>query len=223
MRKLNFKFSAVLMLAAMLISERPLPLIIYFVSAFLHEMGHLAAAKCQKIGINKIIFDFSGVRICTDARLTSYKSEIILAAAGPAVNLIVCITVALIGSSFSYSPSRLLSSALSFISGENVGFFGVMGFFATCSLAQCAINLMPVRSFDGGRILECLIALGFGEHVSERVMSVMSTLCSFILWTVALYLMLKVSAGLGIYVFSLIIFASTLGDVKISRNDGEDD
>jgi hypothetical protein len=39
---------------------------------------------------------------------------------------------------------------------------------------------------------------------------VSSAVAAFVLWTVSLYLMLKISAGLGIYVFAACIFFTTL-------------
>ena len=71
------------------------------------------------------------------------------------------------------------------------------------------VNLLPVRTFDGGRVTYCLSAILFGERRAENLLDVFSALSAFVLWTVSLYLMLKISSGLGVYVFSLCLFLST--------------
>jgi hypothetical protein len=47
------------MVAAMIISDRADIFLLYALSAFLHELGHISAAKLMKIEIKEIKFDFS--------------------------------------------------------------------------------------------------------------------------------------------------------------------
>ena len=214
MKKIRLGAGALLMLSAMIISDRADVILIYAFSAFLHEIGHLGAAKMLKIRIKEIKFDFSGVRICTDERLTPYKSEIALAMAGPLVNLIVT------GAVMSFFKAQGISSAEA---SEHIGYFltqggseiyGAIGFFGLSAALQGGINLLPVSTFDGGRITYCAIASLFGERSASRVTAAFSAASAFVLWTVSLYLMLRMSSGLGIYVFAACIFASTLKDAE---------
>lgn len=219
MKRIKVNFSAILMLGAMIISDRAEMLLLYFFSAFLHECGHLLAARMLGIGVKEIRFDFSGVRICTEDRLSSYKKEIVLAAAGPLVNFVcVCVSVVFfLVQGVSLDEVVLLTD--SFISGEELSYIGAAGFFAIAALLQGGLNLLPVRSFDGGRILQCALAEGFGVRVAERVIDVFSALSALVLWTVALYLLLKIGSGLGIYVFSVCIaFSVTKRTVDEKEN-----
>lgn len=212
MRRIKVGAGALLMLGSMMISDRAEMLFLYVLSATLHEFGHLAAARALGIGVGEIRFEFSGVRICTEEKLTSYKSELLLAAAGPLVNFI-CVTVCVTIFSFlkiSWDEAAELTDA--FLKHGVYSHLGATGFFAIASLLQGGVNLLPVKTFDGGRICYCVIAMLFGERVARRVLDVSSALSAFVLWTVALYLMLRVSAGLGIYVFAACIFLSTLKD-----------
>ena len=68
---------------------------------------------------------------------------------------------------------------------------------------------MPVRTLDGGRMMHCVSSMLLGERRAENLLDIFSALSAFVLWTVALYLMLKISSGLGIYVFSVCLFLST--------------
>ena len=211
MRIIRVKIGAILMLFAMIASDSVALLGIYFLSAALHECGHLLAARALKIEIKEIRFDFSGVRICTDDIITSYWHELFLAAAGPLVNLIAVTASVCVFSLCGVSLFGVVNSVVSFFEGE-LTFLGAVGFFATSSLLQGSINLLPVNTLDGGRILFCASALFFGERCASATIKSTSFIAAFVLWTVALYMLLKVSSGLGIFVFAACIFLSTLKD-----------
>jgi len=210
MKKISFGIGGLLMLSAMAVSDSFCVFAVYLFAALLHEMGHIIAAKVMKIGIKEIKFDFSGVRICTDSSLTPYKSEIILAISGPAVNLLAFLASALSWVIKYGSLEDFFASANLLMKEGSGNADNVIAFFALSSLVQALINLMPVESFDGGRILYCATAELFGDRVARRVTDAASALSAFLLWTVALYLMLKISSGLGIYVFAACIFLSSL-------------
>ena len=214
MRKIRFGFGGVLMLLAMFISDSVLVFFVYFVAAVLHELGHILAAKLMKFDIKEIRFEFSGVRICTDTSLTSYKKEIILAAAGPVVNILVFVISVFIWCIDYGAEEELFLAANRFLSLGNGNFEEGFAFFALSSFVQALGNLLPVESFDGGRILYCAIAEIRSEKIAQRVLEMSSALSAFILWTVALYLMLKVSSGLGMYVFAACIFLCTCKNIN---------
>ncbi len=208
MGKVRFGIGGILMIAAMLISDSFAVLGIYMFAALLHEMGHLLAAKVLKIKVKEIKFGFSGVRIVTDERLTSYKSEIILAMSGPLVNIgVFCASWAV----FSFrgdGGEGMLTSLDAFWVSSELEKWGMLAFLALSSLIQAILNLLPVKTFDGGRILSCATAQFIGDRASEWILSVTSAFSALILWILSLYLMLRVGGGLGIYVFAACIFAS---------------
>ncbi len=198
------------MLSAMAISDSAKVLIVYFLAALLHEIGHLTAAKLLKLRVTEIRFDFSGVRICIDEKITSYKEEFLLALSGPLANLLSAITAMGICMANGHSSEEVLKSGESFLNDGEGSPLGIAGFFIISAIVQLVTNLLPIESFDGGRMLYCAVSFFAGERAGERISSIMSAFAAFLLWTVALYLMLKISAGLGIYVFALCIFFGTL-------------
>lgn len=209
MKKVKLGLGAILMAVAMLISDRADIILLYALSAALHECGHLLAAKLLGVKVREIRFEFSGVRICTEEGITSYKNEFLLAAAGPFVNLAVITLAIAVFSVFRVSPNEAEALCEKLLFNGEYSHFGALGFVALSSLLQGGINLLPIRTFDGGRMTYCLCASLFGERRAENILDVFSALSAFILWTIALYLMLKISSGLGIYVFSLCLFLST--------------
>lgn len=218
MGKIRVKIGAILMLFAMLVSDGATLLCIYFFSASLHECGHLIAARALRIDIEELRFDFSGVRICTERAITSYGSEFVLAAAGPLVNFLSVTISVLFFLSNGISVQEAADAVMCFFDGEHT-LVGAVGFFAASSLLQGGINLFPINTLDGGRVLFCAVALLFGERSAYVSIKVTSFAAAFVLWTVALYLLLKVSAGLGVFVFAACVFFSTREQIE-KRADG---
>ena len=197
------------MLVAMMFSERIWVLLLYFLSAALHEMGHLIAARSLDLDVKEIRFDFSGVRILIPQGTISYRSELILAAAGPLANIIgitVCIVCFLVSG---VSGSCVVYAMEDLIMGE-MDLVGAAGAFVMFSFLQCLLNMLPVNTLDGGRVLFCSLAIFFGERVARGAIRFFSYFIAFTLIIIAFYLLLKISSGLGIFVFSACIFLSTV-------------
>lgn len=120
-----------------------------FVCVALHELGHAVAAIRNDVPIREItLYPFGGV-----ARMARNPPrgivEVVIASAGPAVNL------AIAGAIFAVSAGAVVSSA---------GGFGLrllaMLFWANLILA--AFNLLPAFPLDGGRILRGLLTTRIG-------------------------------------------------------------
>ena len=211
LKKIKIMPSAYIMLLAMILSDRAELIMLYSLSAALHELGHIAAAKMLKIEISEIRFTYSGMRICTDEYMIPYKKEIIFALSGPLANIIVISIFSAVAALAHVTLEEVSGLCISFLFEGMYTCAGVFGFVALASLLQACINLLPVRTFDGGRIMYCFIALTLGERIAERVLDILSAFSAFILWVAALYLMLKISSGLGIYTFSACLFFGTMG------------
>ncbi len=206
MKKIKIMPSALIMLLAMLVSDRASLLILYFLSAGAHEMGHLVGAKALGIGISEIRITYSGMRICTEKKLISYKRELFLAAAGPLANLAVIAVTASAFALLSINFDNAINSCIDLLFNNMFTISGAFGFIMLSSFVQGAINLLPVRTFDGGRIMYCLLSVMLGERAAGHTLDMLSALSAALLWIVALYLMLRISSGVGIYAFSACLF-----------------
>ena len=220
MKKIRFGVGGVLMMAAMLVSDSAMVIAVYLAAALWHEIGHILAAKLLRVGVKEIRLGFSGARIVTERRLTSYKSEILLSLAGPLANVLACGGVVavfcLLGAKIAGSNAikegieAAAACAEAFLSFPRADFFGILAFFALSSLIQAILNLLPVKTFDGGRILYCAVASLLGESAGARILTATTAFSTLILWIIALYLMIKVGGGLGIYVFAACVFCGTM-------------
>ena len=127
-----------------------------FACVFLHEMGHCFAAIRSGLQAEEILLWPLGGLATITGRRNRPGETILVAAAGPAVNLVLCAAI---------------WSAL-FASGNPPPFslFGwptfLHGLFRVNLVLLC-FNLLPAIPLDGGRILQGILAIrmGFGPSV----------------------------------------------------------
>ena len=123
--------------------------IIIFGVVVLHEFGHILAAR--KYGVNTkdvILSPLGGV-----ARLMGMpknpNAEMVIAAAGPAVNLVLA------GAGSLLLQLSVMSNPASF----GMAFFSALtGWFVTINLVLLGFNLIPAIPMDGGRILRAFLS-----------------------------------------------------------------
>ena len=153
-------------------------------AAALHEMGHLVAARFLKIPIGSMRFDLLGARIDVKGRILSYGEEWLLCASGPIFSLVF----SLIGSFF-WSHGKLAVA------------------FSCASLLLGLLNLLPIQTFDGGRMLECaLLSFSSPKRTSDILRG-----CTFfflwLLWAFSAYLMIKIADGISLFFFTITLLA----------------
>lgn len=180
---LSISPSVVIALGGMILADRSGVCLITVVAAVLHECGHLLAAKLLRIPPRALHLDLLGARIEVDGYLLSYGEEWLLCATGPLVSLLAA------------SASAPLWSA-----------FEAARVFSCASLVLGLLNLLPIRTFDGGRMLECLFCRFGNERVAQRCMTLCSYLFLFLLWATAVYFLLRAGDGLSLLCFSMSLF-----------------
>ncbi|TAL57155.1 MAG: site-2 protease family protein [Bacteroidetes bacterium] len=133
-----------------------------FITVFLHELGHSLAAKRYNIKTKDItILPIGGL-----ARLERIpekpKEELIVAIAGPAVN----IALVLITSLFITIPD-IQNLTIQLAGGVNQSNFFLNFFIVNTWLA--VFNLIPAFPMDGGRVLRALLAMKFERHIATNI------------------------------------------------------
>ncbi len=135
-----------------------------FGCVLLHEFGHALTAK--RFGIRTR--DITLLPIGGLARLERIPSEprqeLLIAVAGPAVNLAIAGIVWLLGLSFGWgAESHLLPGKFSL---PEMGF---LGFLLTINLQLAIFNFIPAFPMDGGRVLRALLALKLDYLQATRI------------------------------------------------------
>lgn len=153
-------------------------------AAALHELGHLIAARAMKIPIGAMRFDLLGARIDVKGRILSYGEEWLLCMSGPLSSLVF----SLIGSFF-WSHSFLAIT------------------FSCASLLLGLLNLLPIQTFDGGRMLECALLSFTTPQKTGSVLRGCTFLFLWLLWAFSAYLMIKIADGISLFFFTITLLA----------------
>ena len=127
-------------------------IVLLFACVVLHEFGHIAAARRYGIGTPEVtLLPIGGV--ASLQRLPSDPSqELVVALAGPAVNLVIgLVLIAVVGSARPDDLTQIDNPNLSLISR-----------LAVANIFLAVFNLIPAFPMDGGRVLHALVAMRVG-------------------------------------------------------------
>jgi membrane-associated protease RseP (regulator of RpoE activity) len=156
-------------------------------SATIHELGHLIVARILNINLKELKVGIFGAGLSCDTYSLSYKDEILLCLGGPFINLISA------------------SLCYAFLKNYFV-IFPYIKTFVFSSLFLGLINLLPIKDFDGGRIFYALLAKKFSPKISITIQKYISFVIVFIMWSFSLFLLIKYSFSLSLFIFSLSLF-----------------
>ena len=134
-------------------------------SVLAHEAAHLLALQLIGAEIHKLRLCGSGATILTQP--LRYGQEILVATAGPAVNLLLLALTA------QRDPP-----------------------LALVNLCLLCYNLLPLYPLDGGRILRAVLRLLFAERAAELLEQCIGALCLLSLLALSCYLTCVWHAGL---------------------------
>ena len=184
--KIKFGFFSLLIVVTMIITADEYTYI-SLLAALIHELGHLFAAKIFKIKLTELKIDFLGARLMVSKNIISYSKEIALCAFGPIFNFLSAIIVYVTSNNFQADYPRIR-------------------FFIFASVALGVLNLMPIKSFDGGRITEAALCFVLSPSSAKKAVEVLSFITVFLLWCLSVYFLLIYSSSLSLFVFSISLF-----------------
>lgn len=159
-------------------------------ASFLHECGHITAIFITGAKISKIKVNAFSVDIIQDNCLP-YLKEIFIILSGPILNIMLCILAELI-----YEFSKI----------ESLRFFSVQ------NLIIGVINLLPISSLDGGRVLVIFLKKYLDENVVYRISCIVS-----VIFIVPIFC-LGFCAVIKYFNFSILILILYLSSFLIMRN-----
>ena len=176
----------------------------FLLAVILHELGHIVAARALGVRFRRLALKQTGLCLITsEAGFPSYDDELICALGGPVAGALSALVARGLGC--------LLPCLAPFVQE-----------FIPFSLALSLLNLLPLRGFDGARILTCLLSCHHRRHLpslsptdAARVVSLLSCLVLLLLWLLSIYLLLRTGSALSLYLFCLQLFRS------LARENGD--
>ena len=134
-------------------------IVLLFACVVLHEFGHILTARRYGISTPTVtLLPIGGV--ASMQRLPSNPAqELVVALAGPAVNLVIgLLLIAALGS---LNPGDLAQ-----IDNPNLS---LMGRLAIANIFLAVFNLIPAFPMDGGRVLHALLAMRLGGPAATEI------------------------------------------------------
>ena len=147
-----------------------------------HECGHLLAARSLHVRIRTLELDIGGAQLITAGLFPSYRAEWLVAAAGPAASFLLALFLFPVAGEFAKSSVQT-------------------------SISLALFNLLPIRGFDGGRMLFAASAPLVGETVATHATSVATYLALLFLFALASCLLLRHGENLTLLVLCTSLFA----------------
>ena len=185
---IKVSFFLVLIVLTILLNANSLTYVSFF-AATIHELGHIIAAKILKIKLSEIKFDFLGARLVVSEKILSYRKEILLCFCGPLFNFLSALLIYIICICKGMADPEIK-------------------FFIFTSLFLGILNLLPVRTFDGGRITEALLCFVISPTFAKRIIDILSFIIVLFLWLISVYFRLIYSSSLSLFAFSISLFFS---------------
>jgi Zn-dependent protease len=172
--------------------------VLMFVCVILHEYGHALTAR--KYGIKTvdiIISPLGGI-----ARLQKLPEkplhELLVAIAGPLVNLVIALLLFLFALIFFTKDSFATpDESLEFITSPQ-------GFIALLIYINCILfvfNLVPAFPMDGGRILRAFLSMRFGKVKGTRYASIIGRILAIVFMLIGLSTQHFMLIFIGVFVF----------------------
>ena len=136
-------------------------LLILFACVLLHELGHALAARRYGIGTREIVLLPIGGVARLERMPEKPLQEIVVALAGPGVNLVLATLTAVALVANGVRPEQALERAGT----------GLPEFLLLANLIMLLFNLIPAFPMDGGRVLRALLALAMPFPRATRIAS----------------------------------------------------
>ena len=142
-----------------------------FLCVVLHEFGHVFAARLYGIRTSDVTLLPIGGVASLERMPEKPGQEIVVALAGPAVNVVIAVALAtLLGASFDLGQTAQLGDARA----------PLLDRIAVANVALFVFNLIPAFPMDGGRVLRALLAIPMGYTRATRVAATIGQGLAFI-------------------------------------------
>ena len=130
----------------------------------LHELGHALAARRYGVSTRNIVLLPIGGVANLERMPDEPREELVVALAGPAVNVVIAVVLALIIAATGGFPDREVLESITLPTGRNFLFS-----LFSINLLLVLFNLIPAFPMDGGRVLRALLSMKFDRARATNI------------------------------------------------------
>ena len=154
--KLNSNFYFIVVITFMLVIDKSYYCILSILFALLHELGHILIILLKNLRVSKIKFGIINIDMIYDNSSflnINYKDEFLIYISGPFVNFVLYLMFI-----FVYCVN-------------NIYIFKIMAYQ---NFFLGIINLLPIESLDGYKILSLVLSRKFDINTCEKILNIIS-------------------------------------------------
>lgn len=158
--------------------EGVLFILLLFACVLAHEFGHIVAARRYGIHTPDVTLWPIGGVASLERIPDKPREELVVALAGPAVNVIIAFVLILfLGTSLEGAAATELDNPRT----------SMLGRLAAANIFLVVFNMIPAFPMDGGRVLRALIAMRRGHAEATRIAGRIGQLAAFVFALVGLF------------------------------------
>ena len=174
-----------------------------FGCVYLHEMGHALAGKWYRIPTLDItLYPIGGVARMADFT-RSPIAELVVAIAGPLVNLVIA-AILFLGLS--------IRASLDQVTAERIVALGPMEQLFIANVILAVFNMLPAFPMDGGRVLRSLLAMWMPYSQATRTAASVGQVMAALMFFTGFYLF-----SLPLIVIAVMVFLVCSGELLKER------
>lgn len=155
---------------------------LYILACVIHETGHIIAFNLLKIKPKSLTFDITGVKL-EHNKLLPFKIELIILLAGSLSNFIISI----------------LLYCVDILQFNN---------FIIFNLIIGSFNLLPLKGFDGGKILSIIISNLHSDEFSYSFTKCVDIFVTNVLFALSIFGIFVYNLNLSYIILTLVLFLS---------------
>ena len=181
-------FPAVIALVALGMGEA----LLYFIPVLIiHEWAHILAAAALGVHISNMELWPFGCSANIESFSMSRSKEMIVAAAGPAVNIVAACAIFAIDT---YAHDIAIADKL-----------------ITANIGIAAVNMLPALPLDGGRIARAAFASFLGYRRATRIMAFAGVFFSALIFAAGVYAAFEGAFNPTLFVMALFLCIAAIG------------
>lgn len=180
--RIRTRLPTVIFFALLVLNKLTLTSLIPFFAAIVHEFGHILIMSLCGQRVKEITLLPFGVDIKKQPCLTSYKTDIWVSSGG------------------------IMANAAAIIFCQGLPKSHNLKFFIWSNVVLIIINVLPIKTLDGGQILEKSIALHSTPDKAESIVSACSLVCIILLGSVAIWLLFYSTYNFTLLLMCMYLF-----------------